>query len=142
MKNNYSNFCIILVFSFLSAAILLSTQTAAAAGENTGIKIMKKELVENYLTDGNGMALYYYTKDEENISHCIEGCALNWPPFYVDPSAVIEGCDVGNFAAITRIDGRQQTTYKGMPLYYFKNDKYPGDIFGHGIGEVWFLVTP
>jgi predicted lipoprotein with Yx(FWY)xxD motif len=29
-----------------------------------------------------------------------------------------------------------------MPLYYFKDDKYPGDTFGHGIGGVWFLVTP
>jgi predicted lipoprotein with Yx(FWY)xxD motif len=55
---------------------------------------------------------------------------------------VVEGCESSDFTTIKRIDGRQQTTYKGMPLYYFKNDKYPGDTFGHGIGDVWFWVTP
>ena len=107
-----------------------------------GVKIMEKELVGKFLTDGKNMTLYYLSKDEKNISNCTDGCAVNWPPFYVDPSAVIEGCESSDFATITRTDGRQQTTYKGMPLYYFKNDKYPGDTFGQGIGDVWFLVIP
>ena len=80
--------------------------------------------------------------NEKNSSKCIEGCAVNWPPFRLDPSAAVWECEPGDFATITRSDGLQQTTYKGMPLYYFKNDKYPGDTFGHGIGGAWFLVTP
>jgi predicted lipoprotein with Yx(FWY)xxD motif len=103
---------------------------------------MEKEAVGKYLADGNGMTLYRFIKDEKNTSHCIEGCAVNWPPFYIGSSAKIEGCESSDFAAITREDGRKQTTYKAMPLYYFKNDRYPGDTFGDGLGGSWFLITP
>jgi len=103
---------------------------------------MQKERLGKFLAAGNGMTLYSYTKDEKNVSNCIEGCAFNWPPFYVDPSAVVEGCESSDFATIKRSDGRKQTTYKEMPLYRFINDKYPGDTLGQGIGEVWFIVTP
>jgi predicted lipoprotein with Yx(FWY)xxD motif len=142
MKNYFSTFWILFVSSFLTTGILLSGQNLARANEIVGVKIMEKELVGNYLADGKGITLYSFARDGKNISNCIEGCAVNWPPFYVVPTAVIEGCESSDFAAITRTDGRHQTTYKGMPLYYFKNDKYPGDTFGHGIGDVWFLVTP
>jgi predicted lipoprotein with Yx(FWY)xxD motif len=94
----------------------------------------------SFLAAGNGMTLYSYSNDKDNISNCIEGCAMNWPPYYADPEAVIEGCEPGDFETITRSDGRKQTTYKKMPLYYFINDKFPGDTFGQGIGGVWFIV--
>ena len=142
MNNIFLKFWFLFIFSFFVTGNLLSGQTLARADEMVGIKVMRKELVGNFLADGNGMTLYYFSKDEKKMSNCIEGCAVNWPPFYVDPSAVVEGYESSDFATITRTDGKQQTTYKGMPLYYFKNDKYPGDIYGHGIGDVWFLVTP
>lgn len=142
MQSIISTLWVLLFLNFLTAGILQAGQSLARTDEIVGVKIMEKELVGNYLADGNGITLYSYTRDEKNISNCIEGCAVNWPPFYADPAAVIQGCDSNDFATITRTDGRHQTTYKGMPLYYFKNDKYPGDTFGHGIGDVWFLVTP
>jgi len=129
-------------FNFVACVFLLSNQTLAKTDITIGIKIMEKEVLGKYLADGMGMTLYSFGKDEKNISKCIEGCAINWPPFYLEPSAAVDGCESGDFATITRTDDLQQTTYKGMPLYYFKNDKYPGDTFGHGIGDVWFLVTP
>ena len=142
MKQNVSAFWILFIFSFLSTGFLLCAQTMARANETVGVKIMEKEMIGRFLADGNSMTLYSFAKDEKDTSNCIEGCAVNWPPFHVDPAAVIEGCESGDFATITRTDGKQQTTYKGMPLYYFKNDKYPGDTFGHGLGDVWFLITP
>jgi len=142
MQSNFSRFWVLFILNFLTAGILLAGQSLARADENVGVKIMEKELVGSYLADGNGITLYSSTRDEKNISNCNEGCAVNWPPFYADPAAVIQGCESSDFVTITRTDGRDQTTYKGMPLYYFKNDKYPGDTFGHGIGDVWFLVTP
>ncbi len=126
---------------FISAA-LLSGEVAAGEANKAGIRVMQKERLGKFLAAGNGMTLYSYNKDEKNISNCIEGCAFNWPPFYVDPSAVVEGCESSDFATITRSDGKKQTTYKEMPLYHFINDKYPGDTLGQGIGEVWFIVTP
>jgi len=142
MRNNLSTFWVLSVFCFFTAGILLSVQTPANADEMVGVKIMEKEMLGKFLADGIGVSLYSFSKDKKNVSNCTEGCAVNWPPFYVDPAAVIEGASPTDFTAITRNDNRQQSTYKGMPLYYFKNDKYPGDTFGHGIGGVWFLVTP
>jgi hypothetical protein len=45
----------------------------------------------------------------------------------------------------TRADGTQQVTYNGHPLYYFMNDKAPGDARGQGInrfGGGWYVVDP
>ena len=142
MKIGYVTFCMFVVLGFIFCWFMGSGFNAPKAAENASIRIMKKETVGDYLADGNGMALYTYTKDEQNISNCLEGCARNWPPFFIDSSAVIEGCDLNDFTAITRPDGLKQTAYKGRPLYYFKNDKYPGDTFGQGLGDVWFLATP
>ncbi len=114
------------------------------AGETnqTGIKIMHKERLGRFLATGDGMTLYSYAKDGNNISNCLEGCAANWPPFYADPSSVIEGCEASDFDTIIRDDKKKQTTYKQTPLYRFINDRYPNDTLGQGIGNVWFIVNP
>jgi predicted lipoprotein with Yx(FWY)xxD motif len=143
MRNTFNEIKLVLILGFIISGVLLSSgQPVAEAVEKVGLKVMVKEGVGKYLSDGQGMTLYRFTKDEMNNSHCIEGCAVNWPPFYIDPAAVEDGLEPSYFAVITRTDSRQQTTYKGMPLYYFKNDKFPGDTFGDGIGDVWYLVTP
>ena len=36
----------------------------------------------------------------------------------------------GKLGTITRDDGTLQVTYNGLPLYFFKNDKAPGDANG------------
>jgi len=142
MKINLPKVLCLLVLGFFVSAALLSEEVTASEVNKIGVKIMQKEELGNFLAAGNGMTLYSFTRDEKNVSHCIEGCAVNWPPFHIDPSAIIEGCKSSDFAAITRKDGRKQTTYKNIPLYHFINDKYPGDTFGQGIGKVWFVVTP
>lgn len=142
MKKKFPAFWVFIILGFFSTGILLSIVNPTKAAEKMGVKIMEKELLGKFLADSQGLSLYSFSKDDKNASNCIEGCAVNWPPFYIAPSAVIEGCESSDFTSITRPDGRQQTAYKGMPLYYFKNDKYPGDTFGHGIGDVWFLVVP
>jgi predicted lipoprotein with Yx(FWY)xxD motif len=137
-----SKFVALCICTLLAAIIL---PTVCAKGQTVGtvdVKIMEKETVGKYLADGKGVTLYQYARDGKDSSNCIEGCAINWPPFHTDPAAVGKGLEKEDFAVITRSDGRKQTTYKGMPLYYFKNDKYPGDTFGQGIGNVWFLVIP
>ena len=40
------------------------------------------------------------------------------------------------------VDGVQQATVDGRPLYYFSGDGMPGDVNGHGVGGVWFAVRP
>jgi len=143
MQNTFNEIRLVLILGLIMSGVLLSsTQSVAEASEKAGLKVMVKEGIGKYLSDGNGMTLYRFTRDEMNNSRCIEGCAVNWPPFYADPAAVEDGLEPSDFAVITRTDSRQQTTYQGMPLYYFKNDKFPGDTFGDGIGDVWSIVTP
>ena len=47
-----------------------------------------------------------------------------------------------DFASITREDGKKQTTYKGMPLYYFARDAAPGDTKADVVKEIWSLAKP
>jgi predicted lipoprotein with Yx(FWY)xxD motif len=133
-------FTLFLAFFVISA--LLSGNSFAIGENQLGIKVMQKEELGSFLAAASGMTLYSYSKDEIGVSNCNEGCAVNWPPFYVNPAAIFEGCEGSDFTTITRTDGRLQTTYKNAPLYYFKNDKYPGDTFGNGIGKVWSIVKP
>lgn len=140
MKYRRIAFLILPAFCFWAAGIFLSWQLPARAAGTIGIKIMEKEGIGKYLADGNGISLYTFAKDKKNISTCVEGCAVNWPPFFMAPGALIEGGTDSDFTTIERPDGGKQTAYKGMPLYYFKNDQYPGDTFGQGLGNLWFLV--
>jgi predicted lipoprotein with Yx(FWY)xxD motif len=142
MKKNLAKILFLLIIGVFASATLLSGEVTASGVDKVGIKVMQKERLGKFLAAGNGLTLYSFTRDEKNVSHCIEGCAVNWPPFYVDPSAVVEGCESTDFATITRSDGKKQTTYKNMPLYHFIRDKYPGDTLGQGVGKVWFIITP
>ncbi|GLQ57091.1 COG4315 family predicted lipoprotein [Devosia nitrariae] len=89
------------------------------------------------LTDANGMTLYIFDKDEPGVTNCYEQCAINWPPLIADASATPEG----EFTLVERTDGTQMWAYKGMPLYYWKDDVNPGDTTGDGVGGVWHLAV-
>jgi predicted lipoprotein with Yx(FWY)xxD motif len=43
---------------------------------------------------------------------------------------------------VTRDDGGKQYAWKGKPLYYYAEDKKPGDTTGHEVGKSWFVVAP
>jgi predicted lipoprotein with Yx(FWY)xxD motif len=97
-----------------------------------------------YLTDAEGMTLYLFTKDEPGPgkSVCNDQCTENWPPFTSeDPLTLPEGVP-GELTQITRDDGTQQVAYNGWPLYYWVEDKEPGDTTGQGVGDVWYVVAP
>lgn len=96
----------------------------------------------NYLTDGNGMALYYFTKDSANKSVCEGNCIKAWPAFYAPQIVAPTGVNAADFGTITRPDGSKQTTYKGYPLYYWIKDKARGDTTGQDVGKVWFVIDP
>jgi predicted lipoprotein with Yx(FWY)xxD motif len=85
-----------------------------------------------YLVNGTGFTLYYYTKDSANgTSACYGGCVTFWPPFYGgDKLTLPPGLSASDFGLATRTDGREQSTFEGHPLYYFVQDKAPGQING------------
>lgn len=116
----------------------------ASFAQGVTVQVADNPTVGKILTDANGMTLYIFAVDEENVSKCYDGCAQNWPPLTVaadeTPTA---GADVpGELGVIDRTDGTRQVTYNGMPLYYFFNDAQPGDANGQNLKDVWFVAHP
>jgi predicted lipoprotein with Yx(FWY)xxD motif len=93
----------------------------------------------------NDMTLYNFTKDtkDSGTSACTGGCLDTWPALTVaagETPVAGEGV-TGKLGTITRSDdGSIQVTYNGLPLYFFKNDKAPGDL--NGVYESWVTVKP
>ena len=125
--------------SLLTATFMLASVAAAET-----VEVKNKDGVGYYLVDGKGMTLYLFKKDSQGKSVCgaADGCLDRWPIFYGDRIETSGGVSPGAFGTITRNDGKKQTTFKGMPLYYFSNDATPGDTNGQGINTVWHIATP
>jgi len=119
-------------------AMLLFSALASAAS----VEIMTKDGVGSYLTDDKGMTLYLFKKDSPGISACAGPCLEKWPLFTAENLTLPEGVKADDFAVITRADGKKQSTYKGLPLYYFFKDLKAGDTAGQGFNNVWYVVTP
>jgi predicted lipoprotein with Yx(FWY)xxD motif/plastocyanin len=103
---------------------------------------MQSAELGTYLVAGNGMTLYYFTKDSPGVSSANAGVIANWPVFYAASIVVPASLEAADFGSITRTDGAKQTTFMDYPLYYFVQDKAPGDTRGHGVNNVWFVVSP
>jgi len=84
-----------------------------------------------YLVDTDAMSLYTFDKDMLNTSNCDAACQEIWPLFL--------GADTGS-EDIKVLEGTDHLAYRKHPLYYFVNDKAPGDVLGNNVKEVWHLV--
>jgi predicted lipoprotein with Yx(FWY)xxD motif len=120
-----------------------TTPAAGGAGGGTTVKIATAGSLGQVLTDAQGFTLYTFTKDTPNSgkSAASAGVLQAWPPLYVDGTPTKPDGASGDLGTITT-DGKQQVTYKGMPLYHYAPDKQPGDTKGQGVGGVWFVATP
>jgi predicted lipoprotein with Yx(FWY)xxD motif len=77
-----------------------------------------------FMTDDHGRTVYIFSKDTSTMSTCSGDCAKEWPPYTEDGSQVV---------------------FKGHPLYFFADDKSPGDTNGQGLndfGGLWTEVSP
>lgn len=93
------------------------------------------------LTSADGLTLYGFTNDVDAVSTCVGTCADAWPPIIVPADFTAgPGLDVGIFATAERDDGQLQLVAGRFPLYTFDGDAVPGDITGHGSGDVWFAI--
>lgn len=129
----------LLVVVFLMGAVV--TAGTALAGHHA-VKVAKKDAVGSYLTDTEGNTLYLFKKDSAGKSACEGPCVEKWPLYFRDKVEPKDGLNAEDFGTITRGDGKKQTTYKGMPLYYFFKDAKAGNTAGHGVNDVWFVVNP
>jgi len=134
-----------IVFGRLLAVVgfvFIASFAGAVRAEQGAVKVAKDGKVGSFLTDEKGMTLYVFKKDTPGKSVCAGSCVEAWPLFYSEKVSVSGGPKAEDFGTITRDDGKKQTTYKGMPLYYFVKDAKPGDTTGQGVKDVWFVAAP
>lgn len=128
----------------LGVVIVASSMLCAGISSAAGLSVKAKDGVGSYLVDDKGMTLYLFKKDSPGKSACgaANGCLEKWPVFFVDKIEPAAGIDAAAVGVITREDGIKQSTYRGLPLYYFIKDKAAGDTFGQGVNNVWYVVAP
>lgn len=126
----------------LAVAAVMLLAAGPALADHHAVKVSKKDGVGSFLTDTKGMTLYTFKKDMPGMSHCDGACVEKWPLYYREAVEAKDGIKAADFATITRADGKKQTTYKGMPLYYFAGDKAAGDTAGQGVKDVWYVAAP
>jgi predicted lipoprotein with Yx(FWY)xxD motif len=98
-----------------------------------------------FLVDSKGITLYNFTIDSYDKSACTGGCVGVWPIFYTSTVTVSSGLNASDFTSFTRSDGKMQTAYRGMPLYYYIGDTGPGSTTGQALnqfGGLWYVVPP
>ena|SRR5215211_2044571 len=134
-----------LMLAVTLAAVLVAPAAAEAA---TATVKVHKSRYGRILVDGHGRTLYLFTRDHGAKSRCYGACARAWPPFLagadVAPQAA-GGADAAKLGTTARRGGATQVTYAGHPLYYYVNDRKPGQILCQDVAEfggTWLVVSP
>lgn len=128
----------------VAPSVAASVAPSVAAAGNTVEAKPVGSIGTVIVAGSNGMTVYTFANDvkDSGKSACSGGCATKWPPLTVPaggkPTAG-SGAS-GTLATITRDDGTLQVTYNGLPLYFFQNDKAPGDALG--VYTNWAAVKP
>lgn len=110
--------------------------------DNRTVKVADNSTFGKILTDKDGRTLYFFSNDYKGLSSCTNGCLDAWPIFYTDNITIDESLSSSDFSVITRADGQKQNTYKGWPLYYYKNDTAPGQTNGDKVANIWYVAKP
>jgi predicted lipoprotein with Yx(FWY)xxD motif len=118
--------------------------TATPGGPaNSLIKVARIQGFGLFLTDDAGRTLYAFANDTKDTSNCSGDCARTWPPFIAPGAPQVDSpLNAALVTMVTRQDGTMQVSYDGHPLYYYSGDKNSGDVKGHGLGEVWHVLSP
>lgn len=119
------------LITLLCGLVLAGSALAQGAPQLPAAVHVMKMGSQSMLTGTNGMTLYISKTDPAGKSICNGACAALWPPV----TASADAKPVGDFTIITRDDGSLQWAYKGHPLYFWKNDKAPGDMTGQGVAN-------
>lgn len=125
--------------AFLSVFLFLA---AALHAESFTVRTVDVPTLGAVLTDAKGMTLYIFGDDKPEMSNCYGDCTTTWPPLLTNKAPTLAPGIPGKLRTILRKDGKQQVTYDGRPLYYYSDDKSPGEARGHGLENKWSVVVP
>ncbi|WP_372967019.1 hypothetical protein [Microbacterium sp.] len=95
------------------------------------------------IVDADGNVVYHFDKDTQgaDASACAGECATKWPAVPADADVELDGVS-GETGTITGVDGEDQLTLNGWPLYYFAGDTEAGMTAGQGLMDVWWVLDP
>lgn len=144
--------CLSMLLCLANTAVAEDTQKAQATlqdnssaqdSSNFTVQMKTDPNLGMILTDGNGRTLYCFKIDITNKSTCNDPCDLTWPPLLISSGqpSLAPGIS-GTLETIKRKDNTTQVTYNGMPLYYYVNDRKPGNAYGHKMTNKWSVVRP
>lgn len=152
--NRVFNFCLIVIVltSLAMTTVRCTNDDEEDPVVEPTVKLTTSATLGKHLTDSLGRTLYFFTRDVAGTNTCTGGCASLWPVFYkpnLTQDALAEGLNITDFGTITTSDGRQQTTYKGWPIYYYapvtngvNTQELAGETKGENVGGVWFVAKP
>ncbi len=130
----------ILITALLSLSLVGCVQDHAIPASDL---VLTTTTLGNVISGEGSKTLYMFAPDVAGEATCTGGCLNVWPIYYKENPSVGTGLKTTDFATITRTDGTKQTTFRGWPLYYYKNDAKAGDVLGEGIGNgVWMVAKP
>lgn len=114
--------------------------TLAILGGCASIASAQVTTADGVLVGPNKMTLYTFDNDVAGSgkSMCNGPCATNWPPLMATEADKASG----DYAIITRDDGKKQWAVKGKPVYFWSKDTKPGDKTGDGFNKVWHTAKP
>ena len=128
-----------------STAASTST-TAAASGPGVTVDAKHAKLGTILAAGPKKLTVYMFEKDKGTTSACEGACASAWPPVTTEGKPVaVAGASAADLGTTKRADGSEQVTYKGLPLYFFSEDKDSGDSYGQGstaFGAGWYVLKP
>jgi predicted lipoprotein with Yx(FWY)xxD motif len=126
----------------LAAACLALVVPSTAMGATVKVRDTRYGPI---LVDGRGHALYLFNRERTTQSRCYGACARAWPPFTTrqTPKAG-RGSRRGLLGTTRRRGGAKQVTYNGHPLYFYVDDRKPGQVLCHDVFEFggrWLVLT-
>lgn len=117
----------------MTTAATATTATTAPSPPGRGIEIA---VSHGGLTDSAGRTLYVWAGDTGSTSRCAGACASEWPPVLTTGSPAVGTGVVARFLGTSmRADGAEQVTYRGHPLYYYRDDTGAGQAKGQGADD-------
>ena len=134
-----------LVAAFLAfAAGCGGSKSSSSSGSGAATVKLGGSTLGKIIVDDKGRTLYLFEADKAGKSTCSGACATTWPPLKAASPSGADGLDSGALATTTRMDGTQQVTYHGHPLYNYAGDgTTAGSTKGEALntfGGTWYVV--
>ncbi|GAA1107010.1 hypothetical protein [Nocardiopsis metallicus] len=110
-----------------------------------GFQVRQDPELGDIVVDDEGFTLYRFEEDSANPPEatCFDECAEIWPPVLAMSQFDFgQGLDTALFGEVEREHRLSQVTLNGWALYRYAEDNAPGEVNGHGVGDVWYAVTP